>query len=76
MPQVLTTKDGKNHTLFSTREFAYLIVDYMGYDAEKYFRSLLDKVTDCHNDIAITIKEFSPIDAVDEITAILDEYEG
>ena len=48
----------------------------MGYDAEKYFRSLLDKVTDCHNDIAITIKEFFPEDAVDKITAILDEYEG
>ena len=39
-PLVLTLKDGKNETLFSVRDFEYLMEKYMGYEAVKYFRSM------------------------------------
>lgn len=74
MPEVLTTKDGKNHTLFSNRDFAYLIVDYMGYDAENYFRRLMDDITACHNEIRNALEDFDELDADAGITAILDSY--
>ena len=44
-PLVLTLKDGKNETLFSVRDFEYLMEKYMGYEAVKYFRSM-EKLAD------------------------------
>ena len=35
-PLVLTLIDGKNETLFSVRDFEYLMEKYMGYEAVKF----------------------------------------
>lgn len=39
-PLVLTLIDGKNETLFSVRDFEYLMEKYMGYEEVKFFRSM------------------------------------
>ena len=43
MPDVLALKDGRVETLFEVKHFAELIDQYMGYDALRYFRELLDE---------------------------------
>lgn len=42
-PRVITPKDGKNETLMSVRDFEYLIDEYMGFDALRYFRLLREE---------------------------------
>lgn len=42
-PRVITLKNGKNETLMSVRDFEYLIDEYMGFDALRYFRSLREE---------------------------------
>lgn len=41
MPTVISLKDGKVETLFAERDFEYLIDKYMGFDAVRYFRELV-----------------------------------
>ena len=41
MPDVIELKNGKCETLFSERDFAYLIEQYMGNEAADYFRELM-----------------------------------
>lgn len=41
MPTVISLKDGKVETLFGERDFEYLIDKYMGFDAARYFRELI-----------------------------------
>ena len=44
MPRVIKLKDGEVETLFSERDFAYLIEKYMGYEAENMFLSLIEEL--------------------------------
>lgn len=44
MPRVMKLKDGKMETLFSERDFAYLVGKYMGYEAADYFRDLIEEL--------------------------------
>lgn len=44
MPEVIELKNGKCETLFNERDFAYLIEQHMGYEAEDYFRSLMEEL--------------------------------
>ena len=44
MPRVIELKGGKVETLFSERDFSYLIEQHMGYEAAEYFRSLVDEL--------------------------------
>lgn len=44
MPSVIKLKDGKCDTLFTERDFAYLIEQYMGYEAAYYFRDLMEEL--------------------------------
>lgn len=44
MPTVMELKNGKVETLFSERDFAYLIEQNMGYEAADYFRSLMEEL--------------------------------
>lgn len=41
-PCMITLLDGRNETLFSVRDFEYLIDRYMGMDALRYFRSIME----------------------------------
>lgn len=41
MPTVISLKDGKVETLFDERDFEYFIDKYMGFDAVRYFRGLV-----------------------------------
>lgn len=42
MPSTMELKDGRVETLFSERDFAYLVERYMGYEAADYFRSRME----------------------------------
>lgn len=41
MPTVISLKDGKVETLLGEKDFEYLIDKYMGFDAVRYFRELV-----------------------------------
>lgn len=41
MPRVITLKDGRCETLFSNRDFEYLIKKYMGCESVQFFRDAL-----------------------------------
>ena len=43
MADVLCLKDGKTETIFTVRHFEELIEKYVGDDALRYFRELLDE---------------------------------
>ena len=44
MPSTMKLKDGKMETLFSERDFVYLVEKYMGYEAADYFRDLMEEL--------------------------------
>lgn len=44
MPMVLKLNDEKVETLFSERDFEELIDKYMGMEAARYFRDLMDEL--------------------------------
>ena len=44
MPTVMQLSNGKVETLLTERDFAYLIVQHMGYEADDYFRSLMEEL--------------------------------
>ena len=44
MADVISLKDGSVETLFEPKDFQYLVEKYMGYDAEAYFRSLIENL--------------------------------
>lgn len=44
MPRVIELKDGKCDTLFTETDFAYLVEQYMGYEAAEYFRNLMEEL--------------------------------
>lgn len=46
MPQVIELADKKVETIFSERDFAYLVEKYMGYEAADYFRNLVNELED------------------------------
>lgn len=46
MPRVLKLSDNKIETLFDDRDFEWLIDKYMGYEAARYFRELMNEVED------------------------------
>ena len=44
MADVITLKDSSVETIFEPKDFQYLVEKHMGYDAETYFRSLIEKL--------------------------------
>lgn len=44
MAEVMVLKDGSVETLLEPKDFQYLIEKYMGYDAETYFRNLVEEL--------------------------------
>jgi len=44
MAEVLQLKGGKVHTVFNSKDFKWLVEQYMGYDASKYFENLIDSL--------------------------------
>lgn len=46
MATVIELKDKKVETIFNERDFAYLIEQYMGYEAAEYFRRLMEDKED------------------------------
>ena len=40
----MSLKDGSVETLLEPKDFQYLVEKHMGYDAESYFRNLLEKL--------------------------------
>lgn len=46
MPDVLKLKDESVHTLFEPKDFGWLIEKYMGWDAERFFNTLVERLTE------------------------------
>jgi hypothetical protein len=46
MPDVIVLSDQSVHTLLQPKDFGYLVEKHMGYDAEKYFRELIEQLQD------------------------------
>lgn len=44
MADVISLKDGSVETLFEPKDFQYLVEKHMGYDAETYFRTLVEEL--------------------------------
>jgi len=44
MGTVMTLADGKNHTLLDAKDFQWLIQKYMGFEAERYFETLVQEL--------------------------------
>ena len=53
MPTTMELKDGKLETLFSDRDFAYLVEKYMGYEAADYFRRILEENASLNEELQI-----------------------
>lgn len=73
-PRVITLSDGKNETLFSVENFAYLIDRYMGFDALQYFRALLEERNEREDELSRTIADLK--DRVHEFKVYLAEVES
>lgn len=54
MPIVLKLSDNKIETLFDAKDFEYLIVKYMGYEAVQYFRELMNEVEEERQEVRST----------------------
>lgn len=44
MADVITLKDGSVEIIFEPKDFQYLVEKHLGYDAETYFRTLIEKL--------------------------------
>lgn len=42
MAEVMQLKNGKVQTVFDSKDFKWLLEQYMGYEASRYFENLLD----------------------------------
>ena len=51
MAHVMTLKGGENTTVFTAKDFEFLVEKYMGYEAAEYVRSLRTGLADMMNDI-------------------------
>lgn len=51
MAHVMTLKGGENATVFTAKDFEFLVEKYMGYEAAEYVRSLRTGLADTMNDI-------------------------
>jgi hypothetical protein len=43
MAEVMQLKDGKVQTVFDSKDFKWLVEQYMGFDASRYFENLIDE---------------------------------
>ena len=57
MAKVIALKDGRCETLFSNRDFEYLIEKYMDYDSVQFFRDALAEKNDELEDQQIEYEE-------------------
>lgn len=51
MAHVMTLEAGENTTVFTAKDFEFLVEKYMGHEAAEYVRSLRTELTDTMNDI-------------------------
>lgn len=49
MQRVIELLDKKVETLFNRQDFEYLLEQYMGYEAVKYFRDMIEEIEDSYN---------------------------
>ena len=64
MAEVMQLKNGKVHTIFDSKDFKWLIEQYMGYEASRYFENLIDSL------------EQAVADAQDKTKSDLGSYEA
>ena len=74
MPRVLKLSDDKIETLLDAKDFEYLIVKYMGYEAVQYFRELMNEVEEERQEVRSTRSdiECQTLDLISRIK-LLDE---
>lgn len=51
MAHVMTLKGGETVTIFTAKDFDFLVEKYMGYEAAEFVRSLRTELADTMNDI-------------------------
>ena len=51
MAHVMTLKGGENTSVFTEKDFEFLVEKHMGYEAAEYVRSLRTGLADTMNDI-------------------------
>ena len=49
MQRVIELLDKKVETLFNRQDFEYLLEQYMGYEAVRYFRDMIEEIEDSYN---------------------------
>lgn len=49
MQRVIELLDKKVETLFNRQDFEYLLEQYMGYEAVRYFRDVIEEIEDSYN---------------------------
>lgn len=74
MPRVLKLSDNKIETLFDAKDFEYLIDKYMGYEAVRYFRELMNEVEEERQEVRSTRSDIEgqTLDLISRIK-LLDE---
>ena len=74
MPRVLKLSDDKIETLFDAKDFEYLIDKYMGYEAVRYFRELMNEVEEERQEVRSTRSDIEgqTLDLISRIK-LLDE---
>ena len=67
MAHVMTLKDGENATVFTEKDFEFLVEKYMGYEAAEYVRSMRTELADTMNDIILITND-------PDVVALAKEY--
>lgn len=67
MAHVMILKGGEKTTVFTAKDFEFLVEKYMGYEAAEYVRSLRAELTDTMNDIIQITND-------PEVVALAKEY--
>ena len=75
MAKVIALKDGRCETLFSNRDFEYLIEKYMGYESVQFFHDALAEKDEEMEELRETLegKLDSMEDKYEELLAELEE---
>lgn len=67
MAHVMTLKGGETSTVFTAKDFEFLVEKYMGYEAAEYVRSMRTELSDTMNDIIHITNE-------PDVVALAKEY--
>ena len=67
MAHAMTLKGGENTTVFTAKDFEFLVEKYMGYEAAEYVRSL-------RTGLAVTMNDIIQITNDPDVVALAKEY--